>query len=81
MWEESDNHIELVMPFYEDREVIDFTTNVGGLADDTFYPEYDASTDNDYFVMGNNAVFNETEPNREMYFVVNGRDGSSELTI
>ena len=43
---------------------------------------YDVNSDTSFntLVLGSNGVFNETNP-REMYFVVNGRDDSSELKI
>ena len=75
-WQQADGSIELILPFYEDREVIEFTSNVGGLhANMTL-----TGTSEPDLVMGMNDVFNETET-REAHFVINGRDGSTELDI
>jgi hypothetical protein len=76
LWQQTDGSIELILPFYEEREVIDFTSNVAGLhANMTL-----TNTDEPNLVMGMNDVFNDTET-REMHFVINGRDGTTELAI
>ena len=64
------------MPFYEEREEIIFTSNVGGLQEN----ETLTDTCEHDLVMGMNDVFNEAD-NREMHFVINGRDGSTSLDI
>ena len=76
LWEQADGSIELILPFYEEREVIDFTSDVSGLHANKTLTE----TSEENLVMGMNVVYNETET-REMHFVVNGRDNTQDLTI
>ena len=76
LWEQADGSIELILPFYEEREVIDFTSDESGLhANKTLTETSEAD-----LVMGMNVVYNETET-REMHFVINGRDNSSNLLV
>jgi hypothetical protein len=80
LWSVEDGSIELVIPFYEDREVFEFTTDQGGLHLNETLTEPEEN-----WVMGSNIVYNNTEHSerelREMHFAINGRDGSSTLTI
>ena len=75
IWEDSDSSVELVVPHYEVRAAVDFTSSEGGLvANETLLESEDT------WVLGTNVVYNETET-RQMMFAVNGRDGSSSLRI
>ena len=76
LWQQDNGSIELILPFYEEREVIDFTSDVAGLhANKTLTETAEAD-----LVMGMNVVYNRTET-REIHFVVNGRDNTEDLTI
>jgi hypothetical protein len=66
----------MVIPFYETRETITFTSANSGLqANNTLHDEQDSD-----LIFGSNAVYTDVDT-REMHFMVNGRDGSPSMTM
>ena len=77
LWQPADGSIELVLPFYEEREAIDFTSDVAGLHANMTLSNTVLESN---WLMGMNDVFDDVET-REMHFVLNGRDGTTNLAI
>lgn len=74
LWEKPEDSVQMVMPYYETREAIDMTSQVGGLQPNGTL----VSTHRDNWVLGSNVVYDDVDV-REMHWAVNARDGSNDL--